>query len=226
MVQIDNIQIPVLLPKRGKGHQEILASFSLSTTCPINPLEFVPFITSCASKTCILSDIVDLSRSLMKELHLNDIMIRTTFSYVLDRVSPDLSPTFFSLPCFYERKIPATESNTASLGITVPIQVNIGKPVAAFLTVQIDKPRNIFVEDIVDRIYKVLGSSLQPVISNKDTDILLAAHEPCYPPSEVLNIIRDTCKERKFGAGGTATIRVSDLYQMHKLTYTKSWKGK
>ena len=226
MVQIENIKIPVLLPKRGKGHQEILASFAVSTNTPINPLEFVPLITSCASKTCMLSDIVDLSRSFMKELHLNDIVLRTTFSYILDRVSPALSPTFFSLPCFYERTIPALGSNTASLGIVVPIHVNLGKPLSASLALQIERPKKIFFEDIVDHVYKSLKATLQPLISDKDVKTFIDFLEPCYAPNEVLNILRDTCKQKKFGQGGVATIRVSDLYQIYKLTYSKSWKGK
>jgi hypothetical protein len=215
-----------LLPKRGKGHQEILASFAVSTNTSINPLEFVPLITSCANKTCMLSDIVDLSRSLMKELHLNDIILRTTFSYILDRVSPELSPTFFSLPCFYERKVPVTGSNTSSLGIVVPIQVNLGKSLSASLALQIERPKKVFFEDIVDHVYKSLKATLQPLISDKDVKTFTDSLEPSYTPDEVLSILRDTCKQRKFGQGGTATIRVFDLYQIYKLTYSKSWKGK
>jgi hypothetical protein len=226
MVQIENVKIPILLPKRGKGHQEILASFAVSTNTSMNPLEFVPFITSCASKTCMLSDMVDLSRSLMKELHLNDITVRTTFSYILDRVSPNLSPTFFSLPCFYERKVPISGSNTSSLGIVVPIQVNLGKPLSASLTLQIERPKKVFFEDIVDHVYKSLRATLQPPVSGNDIKTFTDFLEPCYVPNEVLNILRDTCKQRKFGQGGVATVRVSDLYQIYKLTYSKSWKGK
>ena len=226
MIQIEHIQIPVLLPKRGKGHQEILASFCISTSRSINPLDLVPFITSCSYKTCMVSDIVDLSRVIVKELHLEDINIQATFSYILDRVSPGLSPTFFSLPCFYERQVGGQGANTSWLGVTVPIQTNLGKPLASSLTLQIEHPQKIFFEDMVDRIYKILGTTLQPIISDKDVKMFLSSQEPCYTPEEVLALLKKECRERKYGKGGKAIIEVFDLYHIHKLTFSKSWKGK
>jgi hypothetical protein len=217
MTQIEQVNIPILLPKRGKGHQEVMASFSVSTSRSIDPLTFISVINAYANKTCVASDMVSMSKNFAKTLDLDDVEVKVIFSYILDRVSSRLSSTFFSLPCFYERSIGSTASNL-SMGVTLPIQTLVGKPISSTLTLRIDYPSNIFFEDMVDRVYKVLGAVLCPV-TDKDSPL----QGPCYFPEDALKMISDACKEKKLGRGGWAKIEATDIYHMYKLVYTKKW---
>jgi hypothetical protein len=220
MTQIEQVQIPILLPKRGKGHQEVMASFSVLTSKPIDPLTFIPIINTYANKTCIIVDTVDMSKRFLKTLSLDDVFISISFAYMLDRVSSQLSPTFFSLPCFYERSVGFSDKNSIAIGVKLPMQAFLGKPISSSLTVKIEHPSNVFFEDIVDRVYKTLGAVLCPAVETKSLD-----QNPCYTPEETLKKLRGVFKEKKLGKGGSLQVETMDLYHMYKLTYTTSWKN-
>jgi len=222
---ISTVRVPILIPKRGKGHNEVLGAFQVQSTSMISPIEFVPPLTSKAGKAFLVDHILELSREVVNSLKVKNAVVSLEFHLMLDRVSPAYSTVYFPLTCLYTGSAGKGVKEEFSITVSLPVRVRDIHPVSGTLVFSIINPSHLFVEDLVDHIQKSAGVVLYPLSAAHEIDQLQQTLDQGLTPYEYLTLLEDASTGKKLGDGGTAQIQIKDIYRMYDFTYTASWRN-
>ena len=221
MTTLSDVKVSVYLPKRGKGHQEVLMQLEASTSTDIDAFEFIPDIMLCSYNSFTLDTLCAMGKEWKKKFKLNDISIAAAFLYTLNRVSPGFSPVFFQLPCRYTY-VSNERGSSWRTSLTLPLSITSNKQVlAADLTVSFVKPKRVYIEDMVDKAYHSLGVKFYPVTSKEERDATVTIISES--PLACLAKLKTSLNDARYCRGGTALISAYEAYEMYKSTYSTTW---
>lgn len=220
--QVSNIQLPMLVPRRGKGYVEVLANCSVSTGVAFDAFLFVQQLLPYANKTFLPESSIQVVDSLRSELKLASVSFTMKFTYSISRVSPTFQETSFELPCFYTAT--ATEkTKTFYLGIELPIQIKDMFSLFGRVEYSIQDSTGIFFEDLLDHAQRYAGIILHPPVTPEDRQQLKTIMDGGKSSYEYLTLLKDSSIRKNFGSGGRAVVYSNDVYNMYKLEYSLTW---
>jgi hypothetical protein len=223
---VNDVRVPVLIPKRGKGHNEVMAHFRVHSTSKVAPIEFIRLLNACAGKTFVVSDTQTLAKNMVNELNLKNAVVTLDFSLMLDRVSPSYATVYFPLACSYVGSYArGGKSEEPSISVTIPVHIRDIYPTAGELVFTVFNPGHLLSEDLVDHVQKSTGVVLYP-LSAKEEQVslqqMLGAGLSAY---EYLTRVQESSRDKKLGSGGKAEISIRDIYRMYGFNYAASWRN-
>lgn len=220
---VENVQIPILIPLRGKGHFETLCSCSFSSSSEfVNPADYVRFFVPYGKRTCTVDTPLQIAEEISRAFKLSTFTLEMRFSLLLDRTSPSYQETYFNLPCKYTVTC-AYEDIAHYMGISLPVRVLDVHPIPGILSFAVKNPKSLFFEDLVEHVQRSVGTVIYPIGNEQDRAKLKDIIDLGKSAYEYLTALEETCVKKKLGKGGIASVRTSDVYRMYDFRYHISW---
>lgn len=223
---IDGITIPVLIPKRNKGHIETACTFKISSNVYIDQLLFIPFIMSLNGLTLQPETLSNIAKKISKELKLDHVEIHADFSYPLDRVSVTYTAVLFNFRCGYTLTYDVTKDvSVYSMSLSQPIRLKDFYSASGNLYFSIEAPDNkVFFEDLIDHIQKQGKFVFYPPVSIDDIiELKKNPDSGVFHPYDVLVNVQDACRLKDISKKGHIGITFSDVYTIYNMNYELSW---
>lgn len=215
---ICDLKIPLLIPRRAKGHAEVLGTCKVSVGGEklVDPSNFVHFFTLCAHHTCLNETPEIIAKSIFKDLSVININLEIGFLLPLDRVSSTYLDTIFNLSCRYNVTGDDVKNLIRSMTISVPVLLFDTRTILGYLQLILYNPVNTHFEDMLDTVQKYAGVIIYPVSSVEDRNSLDELFIKKYNPGECLIFLRDFYRKCSNIRGGKATVFAEDVYNIYK----------
>lgn len=222
---IDRVTIPVLIPKRNKGHVATACTFRIQTNVYIDQLLFIPFITSLNGLSLNREELENLSKTISDQLKVDTIEIDASFVYPLDRVSIGYVPTLYNFKCSYNCVYDVKKGSSFSLTLSQPVRIKDFYSSSGNLYFSIEDPdKKVYFEDLIDHIQKRGKFIFYPPVS---VDESLKLNESLdgvvFHPYDILVNVQDACKLKEIGRGGKIGINFQDVYSIYDMNYELTW---
>jgi hypothetical protein len=220
--QIKDFKLPLLIPKRNKGHNEVLSHITVKINGSHDPEDLIQAILSISSKVVSPTLFYDLMQQIFDDFQISNISFNTSFHYHLDRTSPKYHPSTFELLCSYRAEV---KNNIIRfyMGIDLPVRIKGVFPLQGNLAFYIEEPHNVFFEDLLDHVQKYAGMKLYPIITSKEQTDLRSIIDTGKAPKEYLDILMNTSSIKELGKGGYVKISAPDIYSIYKVSYSVIW---
>jgi len=223
---IDNIRIPLMIPKRSRGgHVETTCSISVdipnTNTDSMNVIQFIVAKTHAVLDLNLLHDIAS---NIKEKLGLESFKLSVDYCYCLDRVSPSYTATVYEFPCTMALTVSKHYTSTC-IGVQLPIRVRENMLQHGIINVTVSNPKSFTTEDLIDHIQKYTHSKLYPVTNNEDALKLVKVIDNGLPIVEYMSNIKNSLSVRNDGNCGTITIISKDLYNMYNIKHNEVWQS-
>lgn len=222
--QISDITIPFIVPKRNKGHHEVLGRCTVSTSTLLDISDIVQDFVPLIKNTCFPKTPVELASSIMDKRKMEDINLNIQFSYHLDRASASYKDSFFEMGCFYNVK-GNNQYITNEMGILIPIRVKDIFVVIGKLSLSVVEPPDIYFEDILDHVQKFTDTKIYPTVSVEDKKQLPYLVDMGLSIVEYVKKLSDSDTIKKIGKTIKLSLEYPDLLDLHNFKYTTTWSA-
>jgi hypothetical protein len=221
--KIQSIKIPLIIPRRNKGHQEIVCSFDISTSSILNVEDFIQYLIPYMKTTCVKDFPMTIAKTLKNFLSLSDLAMEIKFLYHLDRASAKFENSTYELACIYKILLESTHE-VFSMGISIPIRIFDVFPIPSTMDFFVYHPADfVHFEDLFDHVHQFTGIRTYPIISYSDKEFLKPVLDKGKTPKEYFNILERSCKEKKLGLAAFVKICTTDVYNIYNIEYEKTW---
>ncbi len=154
---IENINIPMVYPKRGKGHVDVIVSFFVSVENANDVLEMSDIIYKFAGSQCSIETLKDV----LKSFGSCDVKrLEARFTLMMCRTSTKDSMSYFPLECLFEYDT-YMEKKTF-VGIITPIKIEESPGCASKIKIMLDAQKVKSYEDLLDLIQKLTKFDIFP----------------------------------------------------------------
>lgn len=221
--KISDIRIPLIIPKRNKGHHEVFCNCSISTSTLLDVTDLVKHFTPLIKSTCFPRTPLELAQSILNEHNLDDIDLLMSFSYHLDRASAGYKDSFYEMFCFYNVKGSTDMQN--EMGISIPIRVKDIFIIVGKLTMSIMSPKDVYFEDILDHVQKFTDTKIYPSVSSDDKKQLPYLIDVGMNITDYINKLSDSDTIRKIGSTIRLKIEYPELLGSHNISYITTWSS-
>lgn len=216
---LQGIELPILIPKMGKGHQECSASFSLYSSSFVEAFRDISLLMEQAKQICSEESLHLLCDKISPE---EDILVSVEFLFVLDKISSSFKDYYYSMPVVYQM-VRQGETFRFSKSITLPAYVEDVKLSHGRLTLVLENPGKICLEDMAEVVRKSTGLFFLPVTSVDDKHKLSVITAKSLTCSKLLAGVRDYCIKKGVGSGGRVELVRGDVYNTLKLGNKLVW---
>jgi hypothetical protein len=217
------VKIPLFIPCRNKGHQEIVCNFNISTASIINAEDFIQYLVPYVRTTCTRDFPIVIANMLKNTMSLSDVTVEISFLYHLDRASAKYESSTFELSCIYKTSLEFGHE-VFSMGISVPVRMYDVFPIQGTMDFFVYHPSDsLHFEDLFDHVHQFTGIRTYPIVSHSDKEFLKPVLDKGKTAEEYFNILEKSCKEKKLGIAASAKIFTTDVYNIHDLEYEKTW---
>lgn len=219
--KIENICVPIVVPKRSRGHIEVLGCCSVTVSGTKLLIEAVEYIQKISQEPCTQKFLIRTSDGLRLKLKATELVFDLSFLFSMERVSHSGESIFYHVPCVYS--VSSKEKSTIiTQGIEYPVFVSSAIPLRATLSFSLKNPTRVSFEDMMDHIQKEVGVVVAPICNEKDKSGMSNAFKTVTPGS-ILDCVAEGSKRKDLGIEGVATIRYTDEYDMYKFSYSTTW---
>jgi len=224
--ELRNFRLPLLIPRRNKGHNEVLAVISIKSLGLDNSEDLIRPLLSISKKVITLEVLQNLIAEICENFNIQTLTLKISFPFHLDRTSPTYATSSFELDCEYELKV-VNRILKIFMGVNIPIRVTNVFPLSGKLTFFVEEPKKLFFEDLLDYVQKHAGIKLYPKIAYKENVELKELIDEGRPAKDYLSIISNISGLKELGNGGYVKIVSPDIYSSylteHILTWTNSY---
>lgn len=219
-----DVSVPFFVPKRGRGHVDVLGKVNVSAAGVKDPLEFAKYISKFGKSTCNSETVIDMGKSLVKGLGLSELVMEIKFLYSTDRLSQSLEETFYGVNCGYS-VIYRKEHFRVGIYVEVPIRLKEAEHFQfGLLHLELFDPIDVmFFEDIVDYAVRFADVKLYPFLTVSDREKAGNLESSTKTVQEHLLNIRDSVVRKHICKSGFIAIKSKDMYGMYKFEQTLSW---
>ena len=223
--EIRDFKLPFFVPKRNKGHNEVLVRFLIKSWNFQDSEDFIQVILPFSKTVLSAESLKEIAREIKEGLDLENFFIQASFLFHLDRTSPRYFPSSHQLPCNYELFV-ENEILKIFMGIKLPVRVKGVFPLQGELSFSIEESKSVYFEDLLDHIQKHAGVKLYPKASSKEEEELKFLMDEGKTPQEYINILMNYTSLKELGEGGVAHISFMDVYSNYILSQEGSWENK
>jgi len=223
--KLSNLKILFFIPRRCKGHTEILSSVDVLSYTSMNAEDFVEFFISYQKKVLTKDTILELCTSIVDRLKVTEFVMNVNFLLPVDRLSSTLEESIsFNLDCKYSF-VYSKGISTLSMKIDCPVRINHISTLKGNLTFQISNPSpNIYFEDLLDIVLKYGNVVIYPIIRTSDKKTLMKEIDQGKPIDDYLNFIRVAAIHKNLSdSGGLVSVSFVDLYNSYDIEKGVTW---
>jgi len=222
--KISDLKVMFIIPRRGKGHSEVISSVEVFSDCSVYPEDFIEFFIDYQKQVLTKETIQEIGDNIRDRLKLGDLFINVNFSLPINKLSPSLEESLcFHLDCRYSYKY-CLDSTSISMDIECPIRVNYISTIEGNLNLEAIYPSsNLYFEDILDVVQKYGDVVIYPITKASDKVKLLEEVGRGKTVEDYLNFIKIASIHKKISEGGRVNVTVSDLYNNYKIEKGVSW---
>jgi hypothetical protein len=155
--KLENLLIPVILPKKGKGERRVNAKFNISTSSFIESELFIKYFLTLSNSVLSVDSLEKIAKSIIKDFSIQTVEIFVEFELPLERLSQlDFVETVYYYKCGYRLYLCKKNKNSDKyIWLNMPIIVNDIIPTYGYLNISLGyKGVTPYFEDIVFNIEK------------------------------------------------------------------------
>lgn len=227
---INQIIVPLMVSKRGRGHFELLSSVNIESSSDILTESVIPYIFKLRENVVNKDDSMQkVVKEMLKDNKISQIDITASFNYPFEKISPDLDIVIYSFPCkLFLHKSANKTKLIPSLSMNVPIILRLDSmtddtsaaviTINGNLTITLDEPiSNFYFEDLLDIVQKHQSVILLPVFTSKNKDTALEKIRKVSSTETFLQEIRKVLKHRRISKSGSIEISFGDINQQYEI---------
>jgi len=224
--KLSNLKVLFLIPRRGKGHSEIIGNISLISNKQLDPLDFIKFFISYQRKVLTKDTIIEIGSIIVKELLLSDLYLTISFTLPIDRLSPNLEEALcFHLDCnyFYEHNT-LSKINNSGMKVICPVRVDFISTLEGNLDLEIIHPKSdLYFEDVLDILQSYGKIVIYPVNKATDKKVLSKEIDSGKTLEDYLESIKIAVQHKKVAEKGKINVSVTDLYNNYRIEKGVNW---
>jgi len=224
--RLNNIRLPFLVPKRGKGHVEVLGEVFISCSSRVDPRELLPTIMKMGGETLNAAALVAFLTQVAPKLDIlpgsaEGCSLAVSFPLPMLRLSPSLSHTVhIVLPCSLSTDIRGGRTTTS---VEVPVRILNSIAVRGTARCSVTSWQEVFVEDIFDYVLAVGKTVLYPATTVQEEMLLSNVLPPGEPPVELASQIAMKLQIKYPSTTGKVVVGFSDFYGVYDIEYEHTW---
>lgn len=222
--KISDLKVLFIIPRRGKGHSEVISFVEVISNCSVYPEDFIEFFINYQKQVLTKETIQEIGDNIKEQLKLQDLFINISFSLPINKLSPSLEESLcFHLDCSYLYKY-YSGSTSISMNIGCPIRVNYISTIEGNLNLEAIHPSsNLYFEDILDIVQKYGDVVIYPITKASDKVRLLEEVGRGKTVEDYLNFIKIASIHKGISENGKVNVTVSDLYNNYSIEKGVSW---
>jgi len=221
---ISHIRIPMIVPKRNKGHHEVACDFNLKTSTLTDVTNFVQYFTPLIKNICTIKTVTELASTVLSYSKLDDIDLNMHFLYHLDRASSTYKDSFYEMTCFFN-VTGNHDKLVGEMGINIPVRVKDIFVVVGQLTLSIVEPPDIYFEDVLDHLQKFTDTRIYPSVDTDDNKQLPFMVDVGMRPVDYINTLACTETIKKIGKTVKVDLKYPDIYNSYEILYKTTWSS-
>ncbi len=222
--ELQDFRLPILIPRRNKGHNEVLATISVKSSDLDNSEDLIKPLLSISKKVITVEILQELIGEICENFNIQTLTLKISFPYHLDRTSPTYSMSTFELDCGYEIRV-VNRVLKIFMGVNIPIRITNVFPLNGRLTYFVEEPKKLFFEDLLDYVQKHTGIKLYPKVSFKENVELRELIDEGKPVKDYLDIISRISALKELGDGGYVKISSPDVYSAYLTENILTWSN-
>lgn len=225
--KLSKLKTLFFIPRRGKGHNEVISSITLVSNNSIEPENFIEFFIKYQKKVLTKDIILEIGSNIITQLALPNLYFNINFSLPVDKLSVLYEESLcFHLNCNYSFNydvLKFQESNI-SMKIDCPVRVNYISILEGNLNLEVTQPSpNLYFEDLLDIIQKYGSVIIYPITKASDKQLLLKEIDTGKTIDDYLNFIKVAVIHKGVSEKGKVSVEVSDLYNNYSIEKGVSW---
>jgi hypothetical protein len=228
--KLSNLKIPFIIPRRGKGHTEVISYVDVTSDLYMNAENFIEFFIPYQKKVINKKNMSELCNNIISKINVNNnFSMSIRFKLPIDRLSCTLDESIcFYLDCTYsfdyfvEDKMGVVED--ISMIIDCPIRIKHISTLKGNLTVHIVNPKAYtYFEDILDIVQRHGNIVIYPVNKISDKDNLIKEIDEGKTIDDYLNFIKTAAIHKKISEKGRLIANFEDIYGSYILEKGVDW---
>jgi hypothetical protein len=220
---VSDIVLPLIIPRRGKGHFDASGKISITSSGFHDSLEFIRHLEKFGKETCTNETPGVMASTLITELGLSDIALEITFSYPLERLSPSYGSVFYDLCCGYTFSL---KNGLLKTGMFIELPVRIKDFYTKLGVIRVDLfdiSRHFYFEDVVDLTTKAVDIKLHPLSSVADKDHFFEFADDGNTVYSYLTGVGDYMFSKGVSQSGQVSIKTRDIYGIYSYEQLLKW---
>jgi len=219
--KIFDINLPLIIPKRNKGHHEVMSVCSLDTKGFMNMENVVSHIVPLVKNTCFVHTPKDTIKAIMKKENMPNLNFTMNFLYHVDRASSTYKDSFYEMSCFY--RVRGTKSKTSlEMGVVLPIRIKQAFTILGEMSFSVIDPSEIYFEDILDYTQKYGEIKMYPPVTAEDNKKPNMVDEG-KSVGDYMDALSSEKTIKKLGSAVRINITHPDVYNFYKTQYEHVW---
>ena len=222
----ENLKILFYIPRRGKGHTEVLSNVNISVTGEGKEPEdmFYPFIEY-QRKSLDKEIVKEIGEKLVDLVDPYDMNMNISFSIPVNKLSPDLNNSLhYSLDCNYSVTYNGNTELYTSMSVSCPVRVRYVSVLQGRVYLKVNNPvKYLYFEDLLDAIQKHGGVNIYSILDFKDIEKLDREIDRGKDLSEYLDKLKKYVIKSKIGEGGEIKVEVNNVYNNYLIKKGVEW---
>jgi len=221
--KIFDINLPLIIPKRNKGHHEVMCNCSLETKGFMNMENIVSHLVPLVKNTCFVHTPRDVLKEILKIEDMEDLVFRMNFLYHVDRASSTFKDSFYEMSCFYKVKGMKGVRPVLEMGVTLPIRVKQPFTMLGEMIFSVIDPYEIYFEDILDYVQKYGEVKMYPPVTLEDNTNAVNMIDAGKSVGEYMDALSQEKTIKKLGSAIRINITHPDVYNFYTTQYENVW---
>lgn len=221
---LSNLNISFFIPRRGKGHTEVLSNVSLNIEGgEKEPEDFLtPFVDY--QKKVLDKEVLKDIGERFSEYSPSSFSMNISFSLPITKVSPSLDNSLhYYLDCSYSVYYIDEKINTM-MTVECPIRVKYISVLQGNLSISVSNPvKYLYFEDVLDAVQKYGGTSIYPILDFKGIEELGKEIDRGKDMIEYINKLKKYIVKYKLGDGGKVVVGLNDVYNNYYIEKGVKW---
>ena len=223
--QLSDLKLYFIIPRKGKGHNEVISNVTiLTTTENIQPEDFLGFFVEYQKKVLSPNVLEELGNKIIENLKLKDLEIHFTFNLPVDRLSIALDEAVcFNLACGYSF-VRTSIKQTLGMVISCPIRIDYMSTIEGILQLSLYNPApNIYFEDLFDIVQKYGNVVIYPLNRLADKEALQKEIGGGKTVKDYIDFIKVACIRKDISESGKVKVSFGDTYRVYNIDKTVGW---
>jgi hypothetical protein len=221
--RFDNLLVPVLLARKGKGHRAVTGKFSVGTSGYIAPEMLMRPILTLANTTISSSVLASVAQQIAQEFKVGVVEVGCEFDLPQERLSivdfTDAVTTFTAgLQSTYSRK-----RVKSMMWLSMPVVVQEVLLVLGNLTVVLGTEEKLYFEDILFNIEKVV-QPVKPAFTDEERMELLKHFEGAKSAYTILSTLLDFFTGDAYITSVDLELKYTGVVLKTDMRHTIGWK--
>lgn len=221
--RFDNLLVPVVLARKGKGHRAVTGKFSVGTSGYIAPEELMKYVLPLANTTVTTSVLAGVAQQISEGCRVATVEVGCEFELPQERMSivdfTDAVTNFTAgLQSTYSRR-----KAKSLMWVAMPVVVQETLLTPATLTIVLGTHERMFFEDILFNVEKVV-QPVKPAFTEEEKLALRKHFELSNNTYTVMSSLLDFFSGDKYITSVDLEVKYTGIVLKSDIRHTIGWK--